>query len=186
MQPAGDIVMQINRFDLALRPTLRAATLLEQSHGFDKLLIDVANGNIGTMADIVRHANGADLLRLLACVPLLDVMAALIDALSRYVLVLAGVDPDNIKPADDTGGERMSYREFFAKLYRIATGWLGWSPETAWNATTHEILEAYKGHLEMLRAVHGSTDPDAKPDTPDKATFDRDGLGELRAMQGNS
>jgi hypothetical protein len=183
MQPAGEIVMQINETDLVLRPTLRAATLLEQWHGFDTLLIDVAQGNIDTMAAIVRHASGTDLLRLLAGVPLLDVMGELINALSRYVLVLAGVDPDNITPAAETG-ERMSFGEYHAKLYRIATGWLGWTPETAWNATPHEILESYKGHLEMLRAVHGGSEPDSTADTPDKAALDRDGLGALRSMQG--
>jgi hypothetical protein len=183
MRPAGEIVMQIGT-GLALRPTLRAATCLEQSHGFDKLLIDVANGNLGTMADIVRHANGADLLRLIAGVPLLEVMGELISSLSRFVLLLAGVDPDNITPAADNGGERTTFREYHAKLYRIATGWLGWTPETAWNATPTEIIEAYKGHLEMLRAVHGGTEPESTPDTPDSAALDRGGLGELRAMQG--
>jgi hypothetical protein len=183
MQRASEIVMQINGTECALRPSLRAASNLERAYGFDKLLIDVAQGNIGAMADIVRHASGTDLLRLLAGVPLLDVMASLINALSRYVLVLAGVDPDNITPAADTG-EHMTFRDYHAKLYRIATGWLGWTPETAWNATPHEILEAYKGHLERLRAIHGGSEPDGAPDTPDKAPLDRDGLGALRAMQG--
>ncbi|MBN8965876.1 MAG: hypothetical protein J0H89_10980 [Rhizobiales bacterium] len=160
MQRASEIVMQINGTECALRPSLRAASNLERAYGFDRLLIDVSQGNIGTMADIVRHANGADLFRL-----------------------IAGVDPDNITPAADTG-ERMTFQDYHAKLYRIATGWLGWTPETAWNATPTEIIEAYKGHLERLRAIHGGADSDTITDTPDKAALDRDGLGALRAMQG--
>ncbi len=42
---------------------------------------------------------------------------------------------------------------------------MSWSPETAWNATPAEITEAYAGHIEMLKAIHGSAET-ANPKTP--------------------
>ena len=92
-----------------------------------------------------------------------------------------GFDPDNPAPASD--GERITFADYHAKLYRIATGWLGWSPQHAWDATPNEILEAYQGHLEMLRAVHGGGEPDTEPSRgPDNSEFDREGFQALKSM----
>lgn len=170
---------------LLLRPSLRAATHLEKHYGgFEKLLSQVSEGNVGALADVLSASANADLLADLAGVPLGDVMPGLIDAASRHVLTLAGVDADNPKPATEVGA-RTTFADYHAKLFRIGTGWLGWTPQQTWDATPTEILEAYNGHLEMLRAIHGSAEPEQSiPDKPNDATLDRAGLHDLKVMLG--
>lgn len=43
-------------------------------------------------------------------------------------------------------------------VFGIATGWLGWSPEQAWNSTIPEIDAAVDGRIEWVRM----TTPGAK------------------------
>ena len=67
------------------------------------------------------------------------------------------------------------------------------TPDTAWNATPNEIVDAVDGHLDHLRALHGTTDEDSEPN-PDQAAeneapvldpeFDRAGLQALKARLG--
>lgn len=167
------------------RPSLRAATHLEAKHGFAALLSAVADGNLSVIGDIIEASGDCrDFLKSIEGVPLADFMPELLPALNKYVLALAGVDPDNPEP-EQGGGEAMPLKEYHARLFRIGTGWLGWSPETTWNATAKEITEAYSGHLEMLRAIYGSANEDQTPrptQKPDEAVFDRDGLNALRGM----
>jgi Phage tail assembly chaperone protein, TAC len=77
----------------------------------------------------------------------------------------------------------MPFAEYHTQLYRIGTGWLGWSPETTWNATPREITEAYGAHVEQLKAIYGAGDQDQDSrTTPDSAPLDRAGLNSLRAI----
>lgn len=55
-------------------------------------------------------------------------------------------------------------------LYRIATGWLGWSPRDAWHTPIPEILLAKEGRIEWLKATNpfgggGSSEPQPEPDS---------------------
>ena len=113
--------------------------------------------------------------------PLIEVMPSLLKALPAHILALAGVDPDEIRHRKR--GEKIPYPEYHAKLYRIGTGWLGWSPDMTWNATAAEILEAYSGQIEKLRAIHGGKEDETRPtDRPENAVFDRAGLAKLKLM----
>jgi len=49
----------------------------------------------------------------------------------------------------------MSHAEFFAWLFGIATGWLGWSEREALHANMSSILIAYHGRIGMLKAIFG-------------------------------
>lgn len=167
-----------------LRPSLRAATRLEAKYGFAALLSAVGDGNLSVIADIIDASNDRDFLKSIEGVPLADFMPELLPALNKHILALAGVDPDNPAP-ERNDGEAMPFKEYHARLYKIGTGWLGWSPETTWNATAKEITDAYSGHLEMLRAIYGGADNEEQTrptDKPDEAVFDRDGLNSLRGM----
>ena len=96
---------------------------------------------------------------------------------------LAGVDQDQTDSAEPQSGETMPFSEYHKRLYQIGSGWLGWSPETVWNATPKEILEAYSGHVEQLKAIYGTGDDEPAPRTaPDTAPLDRAGLNKLRDM----
>jgi hypothetical protein len=80
-------------------------------------------------------------------------------AVYRLLLAMTGADE---KPGDeDSEGEPMSFADFLEQLFSIGTGWLGWTPETTWEATPAEILAAYRGLIAKLEAIHGV--PDDKP-----------------------
>ena len=130
---------------------------------------------------IETSSNNRDFLKSIADMPLIEFMPTLLDAIPSHILALAGVDPENNPEPQD--GEKIPYPEYHAKLYRIGTGWLGWSPETTWDATAAEITEAYSGQLEKLRAIHGGKDDETRPtNKPDNASLDRAGLAKLRFM----
>lgn len=50
----------------------------------------------------------------------------------------------------------MTFDELLRWLYKVATGWLGWTPDVARSAHMQEIIMAYEGYTDMLIAVHGS------------------------------
>jgi len=50
----------------------------------------------------------------------------------------------------------MTYEEFLKWLFKIGTGWLGWSPSDTRSAHMQEIILAYDGHVDKLKAIHGS------------------------------
>lgn len=168
-----EITIRIGRDTVVLRPTLRAALRLERRHGgFDHLLRAVADGNLGVMADLIRESatDRSDIPGILENVgefALRGSMEPLTAPLLNHVFKLAGVDSDNTQDEAEpkTSTPRVSFAEHFAKLFAIATGWLGWTPEQAWSATPAEIIAAYHGRLDMLGAIFGTemTD-DGEPD----------------------
>ena len=164
-----------------LRPTLRAAAYLESRYGFQKLFAACADGNLSVMADVIEvSSNASDFLKSID-MPLIEVLPPLMQAIPLHIFALAGVDPD--KNSESQSGETIPYPEYYAKLYRIGTGWLGWSPDVTWNATAPEIMEAYSGHLEKLRAIHGGTEDETRPtDKPENAAFDRAGLARIKSL----
>ena len=166
-----------------LRPSLRAATVLESRYGFDGLIAACTDGNLTVIADIEECSSDCrNFLKAIEGVPLASVMPELLAALNKHIEALAGIDPDNQSQSD---GETMPFKDYYARLFRIATGWLQWSPKDAWEATPKEILEAYSGHLEMLKAIYGSTDDKdgSNPtDKPENAKLDRAALAKLKLM----
>ena len=89
---------------------------------------------------------------------------------------------------------------FFAGLFEIATGWIRWTPDAAWNASSAEIAAAQHGRADLvasiLKSVFGSGEQsdDHKPtpiptqlneDGTDPA-FDRAGFAALKAKFGKA
>ena len=79
-----------------------------------------------------------------------------------FVLNCAGIDPD-LQVTANSDPSTVTFAEHLTNLYGIATGWLGWTPQVALDSTPAEITEAYKGRLEMLRAIFGASDDADKP-----------------------
>src|SRR5690606_40333271 len=73
----------------------------------------------------------------------------LTNAMAEFVLAIAGIDPNDPTPAKPSG-KPADPEQVFAQLFSIATGWLGWTPEEAWNATPAEIIAAKGGRTEMI------------------------------------
>lgn len=198
--PAYDVPLSYGGSTVWLRPSLRAGTRLEALHnGFPALLVKVQQGDTETLRQIITNSatdqsavqnlfdatNGATL------VSVQQAMTA-----SAFVLITALMTPDldQGEAAKASSGKPVKWADLYADLFKIATGWLGWTPHTAWNATLPEILCAFEGHTDKLKAIHGSADEDAT-DSPSMSAdqrqanigaglepdFDRAGLHALKA-----
>jgi hypothetical protein len=179
-----DIQVRVGAATAYLRPSLRAAFRLERRYGFAKLLAAIQDGNLTIMADVIRETAddgqaSPGMLDALGDLPLRDGIGGLRGPVLQVVLGLAGADEKEAKPAT---GTPVSFEEYHARLFRIATGWLGWPPETAWKATPSEIIAAYEGRSELLQAIFGGKSEEEIPTGPDQSQLDREGLSELRAM----
>ena len=143
-----------------LRPTLRAAIgvygLDEQ--GFAGVVDRLRTGEFGVALEVfglgVIPATGS-----IARADLWDAFANgdLTARLSEYVLILAnGGEPLRPREASGQGGGAgMTHGDYLARLYKLATGWLGWSHEQALDAPMPSIVSAYIGRQDMLAAIFG-------------------------------
>ncbi|WJR76007.1 hypothetical protein [Bradyrhizobium sp. NP1] len=162
-----------------LRPTLRAAFFLNQKYdGFHNLSRYIAEGSLTTASDLItetvteKAAWASYALTDNSIV--LDLMAAR-DQLLEFVLILMGAKQPDHAPAD---AKPITFEEYHTKLYQIATGWLGWTPVVAWDATPAEIINAHQGRLEMLKAIFGGR----RDDTETIDVKDADARAELNAL----
>ncbi|WEJ38168.1 hypothetical protein [Sinorhizobium prairiense] len=92
------------------------------------------------------------------------------------------------RPAPDSKakpgtGKLIPWRDFYQGLYAQATGFLGWTPETAWNATPTEIDRAYAAHMDKLKAIHGSADNDQPSDDPREEVSEQEVRAGLAALK---
>lgn len=197
-RPAFDeIVLEHGSNAVILRPSLRAASTLERSHdGFALLARRIDEFHTGTVREIIMTAatdrkDAAAFLRSLESKSLLTFHRI---AQAPIAQLFAGFIPaadSNAKPSPND--KPMPWREVYRELFRTATGWLQWTPESAWNATPTEINEAFAGHVAMLKALHGADDdkPADRQPNPEQAArniadgldpeFDRAGLRALKA-----
>lgn len=143
-----------------LRPSLRAATILEDKFGLAAIDKALAEFNLNIVVEIIHAASSPqDAGAFLAGIPgkpLSPFFAAVIDPLCDLVRMFIPAPVQKQDTPKPSTGERMTFAEMFAALYDTATGFLEWSPEQAWNATPTEINRAYSAQLEKLKAIHGS------------------------------
>jgi hypothetical protein len=190
-----DIVVSIGNQSIELRPSLRAATRLAQHYaGLAPILTAILDGNVTIMADLIREGADTDtdipdLLEDVGARGLGITLDQLAEPLVQFVLALAGHD-DTAAPTTKASGKPMPFADYHKRLFSIATGWLGWSPADAWHATPAEIIAAYDGRLEMLKAIYGSNEESPVPAYAEPVLnadgtdpeFDRAGLHELKSM----
>lgn len=167
---ADEITIRIGHEMIHLRPTLRAALRLERRHGgFDTIIRAVADSNVIVMSDVIQESTGGTiaLARIITSIVQPDLKTGterVKGPLAAHVLALAGFDPEAPStPERATGATRMTFADRHAQLYRMATGWLGWTPETAWQSTPAEIIEAHRGRVELLKAIFGGKEDPAEP-----------------------
>ncbi|MDX0605414.1 hypothetical protein GOD78_30275 [Sinorhizobium medicae] len=183
---------------VTLRPSLWAAATLEARHGFPALFRALDDFNLTIISEIIllsASVDRQDTAAFLLCVrerPLFPFFLAVRQPLAELLSMLTPAPDPKAKPAT---GKPVSLRDFYQGLYAQATGWLGWTPEVAWNATPTEIDRAYAAHVAKLKAIHGSADdqPGEQADdyTPERLkeidelgydpAFDRNGLNALRS-----
>ena len=158
---------------IELRPSLRAAYLLEQKHGLTKLWFGALQGSLTVINDIVSAASPypyeareliADMIADDGVLSLLDLQDSLAEFISMSFGLNDGAEDDE-RSSNANPGKSQSITERLVSLYEYATGWLGWTPETAWTSTPAEIMTAFNGHVAKLKAIHGAKDDSDQPDT---------------------
>lgn len=158
-----------------LRPSLRAAARIERRHGdISAIFKMLAEGNVSAMRDLVREGDAnSDLLDEMqhgSRFSPRDYIIALHEPLARFAMLLTGRDiEEEVRGAPSS--EPMSQAEFNAKLFEIATGALGWTPEVAWNASPREILHARRGRDEFMGPIYVGLGLKSN-DEPEEVTFD--------------
>jgi hypothetical protein len=183
---------------VALRPTLRAAATLEERHGFPALFRALDELNFTIICDIILSSSptgqvdAAGFLSLVPGSPLFPFLVAVRQPLADLVsMFMPAADP---KARPSTGSKPIPWAEVYGTLYDSATGWLGWTPETAWNATPTEITRAMSAHFDRLVTTGVLVRDDkqhAKDTDPEQVAqneaagldpeFDRAGLRALKA-----
>ena len=161
MRLAAPIIIVLAGEAVTLRPSLACAMQLERRPGsFKGLLDEIADDSLSAASAIIAPHHSHPTLASRIMDARLDVLRpTLID----YVLQCAGIDPDAKAAAD---GPSLSFAEHLQQLYRVGTGWLGWTPDATLDATPAEIMEAHRGRMDMLKAIFGSGEavqPESKP-----------------------
>lgn len=186
MKP-NETIIQIAAEEVELRPTLRAVCNLEQRYGgFEFIARAIAEGNVTVIADIIYEGSRHNPINREAITAglaqTLSKLDTLIPQLLSFVLALCGIDESKVEQPQVTG-KLESFADHHTKLFRIATGWLGWTPQDAWSSTPLEIIEAFKGRSEMLAAIFGGTAAPEEQAGPDLSPLDRAGLLGLKALE---
>lgn len=158
------IVIRLAGEEIILRPSLRYAMRLERLRGgFATLTKGVMDGSLSAAVEIIRDHYEHPFLEN----QVLEALDMLKGPLLDYLGACLGVDPDDKSgKTSNAKTEAVAFAEYLTSLYRIGTGWLGWTPAETLYATPAEIKEAYRGRMEMLKAIFGSGDGKDKADTP--------------------
>lgn len=178
-----------------LRPSLRAATHLERLHGgFPELLRKIEEFDTLTIWRVITTTAGMDatepLFAYVATHPIERFQHAAQGPCFELVAALLPQPPEGDTAPTGTD-KQMPWAEVFRKLFGIATGWLGWTPDAAWNATPQEITDALEAHIAMQKAIHGGEDENTGPNEEQRRhnieqgldpEFDRAGLHALKGL----
>jgi len=179
-----------------LRPSLRAALHLERLHGgFPELLSKIEEFDTLTIWQVITTAAGMETTEPLfahaAAHPLKDFQRA---AQGPCIELVAAFFPETSETTtkQPSTATPTPWGELFKELYGFATGWLGWTPETAWNATPQEITDAFTAHIAKLKAIHGEAEDTDTGTTAEQRKqntdmgldpdFDRAGLRALKDL----
>lgn len=177
---------------VTLRPSLRAATTLEAGFGFPAMFRALDEGSFTIISEIILAASSSaqDAAAFLAGIPgkpLSSFLEAVLAPIYQLVVMFIPATDKNAKPISNPG-KPVAWPDLYAGLYEKATGWLGWTPDAAWNATPTEIDRAYTGHIAKLKAIHGKEDKHTDPEQAARNVeagldpeFDRAGLQALKA-----
>lgn len=183
MRLAEEIIVAIAGQEVELRASLRRAIQLERRPGgFAKLIRDLDDLHLGTMAELIGyHDPHPMLINRVFDAGLMNLREPLV----RYAMAIAGIDPDDAAKAAEAPnkGKTIPLGAHLADLFRLGSGWLGWTPDETLDASPAEIMEAYRGRLDMLKAIFGSGESDkTKDDRPldDKVRSIFAGLGTVK------
>jgi len=197
---SSEVTVRYGSHVVVLRPSLRAAMTLERLHvGWEGLVHRLAQFDQVTVQALIRASavsglTAEALLQSFENRPLAEIKAAVAEPLAELVaMFLAPLDTTTDEAPAPAPAKPKPWSDAYAELFRIGTGWLGWSPADTWAATPAEIAQAFEGHVAMLKAIHGAGNEEPPTTDPSEAQraanvaagldpdFDRAGL---RALKG--
>ncbi len=206
---ATDIRIEHGDDTVRLIPSLRAAYLLNRTHGIDALVKAVDEGNVTVICAILAQAGSgaADALVLIEAMASelgsAAMFAAIHGPISEFLtacFVADNTESTDKQPEPRTSADpRNEIEKGLSSLYSIGTGWLGWSPETVWASSPAEIVTAQRGLIAKLKAIHGAADKHGSDQQPEiysddrlqevedlgfDPSFDRTSLADLKARIG--
>jgi hypothetical protein len=167
---AESITIKLGGEVYGLRPSLRHALSLERrSEGFPGLLADLQDGSLTVYCEIIRpHYHGPEMG---FASRVFEAMNDLQEPLSEYVVACLGIDPGAKLNNDGGDSKTVTFKDHLINLYKVGTGWLGWTPDETLDATPTEIRLAYEGRIDLLKAVFGSHEETNKK-LPDGMSLD--------------
>lgn len=115
--------------------------IARQSYTAMRFVIRATATNRLEAEQLLRHSSAKPLAQFLS-----EVQAACLALLASSLGVGQG-------EANHSSSSPKPFAEHAADLYRIASGWLGWTPSETWNAGLDEIVAAYDGHVARLVAM---------------------------------
>ncbi|CAM3835729.1 hypothetical protein CESP606_11710 [Cereibacter sphaeroides] len=192
-----EITLTHREHTLRLRPSLRAALILERLHdGFARLFEKLDEANTQTLHAIIRTAatdphRAESFLASARNVPLAPFLRAVQAPVAALCEGLLLPPDESSKPTPKA--KPLPWVDALTELYKIGTGWLGWTPAETLNATPAEIILAFDGRIAQLKALHGTADEADPGDTARRERnlaegldpdFDREGLRALAALAG--
>lgn len=200
LRPADFVTLAHGGYTVRLAPSLRAAMTLEQrQRGFVGLLADLHNFKLETVHSVIRAAaididDANRLIGALGELSLRRVQELTTEPLVTLTASLLGFDHAEETPNEATDTKTVSWADFHRDLFKLATGWLGWTPEQTFNATIPEITLALEGKIDLLKAQNGYEDEDTSGNSEEQRKaniaqgldpdFDRAGLAALSGMGG--
>lgn len=206
LRPAHEVILTHAGNSVVLRASLRAASNLDNLPGGLPAVLDQIAGQSFTTTAAAIRATATDQLaaeRLLTSVhnqPLQPFMQA---AQSAILDLIAHILPASDEAATaQPDAPAKPWAEHFAQLYGFGTGWLGWTPETTWNASIAEITAAFEAHVDRIVTQNGGNRDTDHPGTATSSnvysaeqlaqieeqgfdpTFDRQALRSLKTKHG--
>jgi len=182
-----DIYLTVGHEVIHLRPTLRAAVRLLRKYGdLASLAAKLDELSFAAVSDVIRECSTtrSDLVALLddGQIPLGVCLSSFETQMVQIVPGLVGVDVPSVDPDKrPSSGTAVPPLDYLQSLFGLATGVIGWSPETAWQATPAEIAVAYQARIDLLSAIFGGSKEadDAPSGDPMAARLDADGLAAI-------
>ena len=179
-----DIVIEHGVNAVRLRPSLRAAYILEAKHSFGHVMQGIVDLNVGVMADVIAATSNDPTARRLLIAKIDDngvrdlqhLVVPFLDLLADCYGVRG--DQEHRSQERERIGKRFSILDTLGEVYAVATGFLGWTPDAALDATPLQIVEASNF---KQRTIVG--DDKAEHDPRDEVSDDevRSGIASLKA-----
>lgn len=197
LQPANDVTLAHGGNVVRLVPSFRAAIILEQRQGgFVALLADLGAFKLQTVYAVIRAAaddrDAANrLIGELGGLSLVALRRITLEPLVTLISRLLSNDSAGTQTDQNSTAKPVAWAEYHRDLFKMATGWLHWTPAQTYAATIPEISIALEGHIDLLKATNGADDDDADISPEQRQAnleagldpdFDRAGLSALRGM----